>query len=133
MSKITKTKSTLAVAHRLAGMGKAQVKLFEAYRNLHITGRKLTQKVLLRHAFVLGGRDSYIHHGRWNEIERWASWKLLCENASEEMAEAWHDWAFEISMIAASETQRRDAIVWVVSQFVIFDWVEEPVADESKV
>jgi hypothetical protein len=128
----SKTNSGREVVTALIDLHCAEVKAYQAYSRLETSGRNEVENLLLRHAFLLGGRDSYVDWGRWNEIERWWSWKLLRDKASEEMANAWHDWAFEISKMPMSELARRDAILKMVRKFVILKFLEAPLPGRVK-
>jgi hypothetical protein len=104
----------------------AGVKVCEAYARLKTEARREVEDLLLRHAFLLNGRSSYANWGLWNQVDRRTSFLLLMTSASEEMANAWCDWAFEISTKPMSQHARRQAILSMVEKLVLIKFFEEP-------
>jgi hypothetical protein len=99
-------------------------KLLAVYAELAHSERDLLQEMLLRHALVSVGNSCYRDWAPWNESDRRSSYLGLLEHVSEDAAEAWFDWAAEISMESLSPKTVRDVIVDFIQQLVIFRFLE---------
>lgn len=108
---------------QLVNLHGGEIRLFEAYIRL-TGGRREVEDLLLRHALLPLGLYSYVDWRDWNEVDRWSSWKLLMDKASEEMADAWYEWAFEISTMPMSRRARREAILKMVGHLVSYRFFE---------
>jgi hypothetical protein len=104
----------------------AAVKVCEAYARLRTEARREVEDLLLGHAFLRDGRNSYVDWGDWNEFDRRTSFLLLLTNTSEKMAHAWWDWAFVISTKQMSQRAREEAILSMVGKLFLLRFFEEP-------
>lgn len=98
-----------------------EVGFYDAYTKLAISGRREVERLLLRHAVLSDGFNLY---ERWGDFARISTRKLLLDRTSEEMADAWYYWAFEISLKRMSRMARREAIVRMVTHFDNFSLFE---------
>ena len=127
------TKAALGreVAIRLFNLHVESVKLYQAYVQLETGGRQEVEDLLLRHIHLLNGMNPYSYWGRWNEVARRTSFLLLLNKASEEIAKAWYDWAVAISKTRTSPVACRDAVLYMVRQFVMLKFMEAPLSSGS--
>jgi hypothetical protein len=101
-------------------------KLLAVYSNLTESERRSFDNLLLQHAFLLNGTNSYVEWGEWNEFDRRTSYFRL-ESVSHSVANAWFDWALEISVGNPSPASCREAILDLVGDLVGLNYLEEPI------
>jgi hypothetical protein len=109
---------------RLHGPG---AKLFYAYSQLIECDRRTVEVLLEQHAFLLKGTNSYLLWDKWNESDRRWSYLQLLDTVSEEVANAWFDWAQEISEGNPSRATCKEAILEVMGELVRLKFLESPV------
>jgi hypothetical protein len=102
----------------------AAAKLLAVYANLAHTERDLLQEMLLKHAFLCVGNSFYREWAPWNESDRRSSYLELLEHVSADAANAWFDWAAEITRESLSARTVRDVIVDFIRQLVSFRFLE---------
>jgi len=78
------------------------------------------------HAFLLEGTNSYLFWDKWNESDRRWSYLQLTNTVSEEVANAWFEWAQEISEGNPSRATCKVAILDVMRQLVRLKFLESP-------
>jgi hypothetical protein len=108
---------------RLHGTG---AKLFYAYSKLVESDRRAVEVLLEKHAFLLEGTNSYLLWDKWNESDRRWSYLQLLHIPSEEVANAWFDWAQEISEGNPSRATCKEAILDVMGELARLRFLESP-------
>jgi hypothetical protein len=108
---------------RLHGTG---AKLFYAYSRLVESDRRAVEVLLEKHAFLLEGTNSYLLWDKWNESDRRWSYLQLLHIPSEEVANAWFDWAQEISEGNPSRATCKEAILDVMGELARLRFLESP-------
>src|SRR5580700_6539703 len=106
---------------RLQGAG---AKLFYVYSKLIESDRRSVEVLLDHHAFLRGGTNSYLLWDKWNESDRRGSYVRLLNTVSEEVADAWFDWAQEISDWNPSRATCKEAILDVMGELVRLKFLE---------
>ena len=106
---------------RLRGAG---AKLFYVYSKLIESDRRSVEVLLEHHAFLRGGTYSYLLWDKWNETDRRGSYVQLLDTVSEEVADAWFDWAQEISEGNPSLATCKEAILDVMGELVRLRFLE---------
>jgi hypothetical protein len=106
---------------RLQGAG---ANLFYVYSKLIESDRRSVEVLLDYHAFLPGGTSSYLLWDKWNESDRRGSYVQLLDTVSEEVADAWFDWAHEISDRNPSEATCKKAVLDVKGELVRLKFLE---------
>jgi hypothetical protein len=106
----------------------AGAKVLNVYSNLTDAERRSVEVVLERHAFLLHGTNSYLWWGKWNESDRRGVYFQLLDTVSEEAANAWLDWAHEISVGGPSRATCTEAILGLMGELVRLKFLESPSA-----
>jgi hypothetical protein len=101
----------------------AAARLLAVYAKLTPSKRELFQETLLQHAFLSEG-DAYIEWADWNECYRGASYIGLMKDVSQDAADAWFDWAAEISTESLSARTVREVILDFVGELVSCRFLE---------
>jgi hypothetical protein len=104
---------------------RAGVNFCNAYMQLAPSNREKVDGLLLGHAFIPIGTSPYLwyaHQG--TQYELMVSYKQFLY-ISEEIAEAWYSWAYEISEMRPSRLQCRDAILGLLSRLVYSKFAEQ--------
>ena len=108
---------------RLQGAG---LKLFYVYSKLIEYDRRSVEVLLEQHTFLLEGTNSYLLWEKWNESDRRWSYLQLLHIPSEEVANAWFDWAQEISEGNPSRATCKEAILDVMGELARLRFLESP-------
>jgi hypothetical protein len=99
--------------------------LLAVYAKLAHSKRDLLQETLLKHAFLSAG-DGYIKLADWHEGYWRAAYIRLMDLTTQDVAEAWADWANEISTESLSARTVREIILDLVAELVRFRSLECP-------
>lgn len=99
-------------------------KLLALYSSLTESGRRSFEDLLLQHAFLLNGLNPYVAWGKWNEQDRRMSYFHLA-SISGDVADAWYDWAFEIS-VEYTCRNCHEAILNLIGELVVLRLLDKP-------
>jgi len=108
----------------------AGAKLLAIYSDLVDSDRRSVLDLLQEHAFLLRGTNSYLWWNEGNEIDRRTSYFRLLNTVSEQVATAWLEWAFEISVGHPSRARSKEAILYLIGELVRLKFLEEPLPVE---
>jgi hypothetical protein len=95
-----------------------------AYGRLGTADRQTVEDLLLQHAFLPAGTNSYLWWGKWNKLDMMVC-HLKLRFISQEICDAWYVWASEISKTRPSRLACREAILGLLSNLVHRKFVEE--------
>ena len=101
----------------------AAEKLLAVYAKLTPSKRDLLQETLLQHAFLSAG-EAYIEWAEWKGSPWAAAYVGLMDVISQDVAEAWADWAAEISTESFSARTVCEIILDLVGDFVCLRFLE---------
>ena len=108
-----------------SGLKRAGAQLLAVYAQLSEPDRHSVEDLLLQHAFLLYGPRSY----EWcesNECDVRSSYLQLLNTVSADVAEAWFQWAKEISKRTMLVNTCRKVVLGLVRQMVVFKYLEKP-------
>jgi hypothetical protein len=104
----------------------AAVKLLALFASLSDHDRHYFQEMLFKHAFLDVGNSFYRDWAAYNELDRWSSYSELFAHVSEEAAEAWRRWAFEIAQENLVAKNAHKNIVDFLRTLVIQHYLKGP-------
>jgi hypothetical protein len=99
------------------GLTTAGLDICDAYLRLATPDRRKVEDFLLNQAFLPNFIPGGFRYNKFNTIDRTASFARL-RNISDDVADAWHTWALEISKIRPSQIASRDAMLALVCRMV---------------
>lgn len=97
--------------------------IVQVYAKLTASERDLFQQTLLKHAFLSAG-EAYIKLADWHESYWAAAFGGLMDSINQDVAEAWADWAAEISTQSLSAKTVRELILDLVEELFRFQALE---------
>jgi hypothetical protein len=86
--------------------------------------RRNVEDLLLQHAFLPAGTNSYLRWEKWNKVDMRVC-HLTLRFISEEICDTWYVWAREISKTRPSRLACREAILGLLSNLVHWKSAEE--------
>jgi hypothetical protein len=72
--------------------------------------RELFERMLAQNVYLKNGMGAYLPRKQWNDLAWEMQYSELRDLFSYEMADAWEEWAINISKEVLSEYERREAI-----------------------
>jgi hypothetical protein len=97
--------------------------IMAVYAKLTASKRDLLQETLLKHAFLSAG-EAYIELADWHESYWAAAYRGLMDAINQDVAEAWADWAVEITTQSLSAKTVRELILDLVEELYRFRSLE---------